>query len=385
MILRNTFFALTTMFALNAVVSAQTFQSTIKAGTQANSVKSTIKPNGNLDGQISSVQVSFMVSTSVGARPTASILNNPVTGLNYAQYESTETLADGTYYVWQFDGIGGATVPVVNYTSGVEYDLLEIKFDNGTITPSQVRLAQLPNGGTGGTSPGNYNFYLAMSGNDVTNQVSQFYGGLSSNDGNGYSGYSWAAVNGIALPVKFTGFNVAKVSNNALLNWSIENESALTDHYEIERSLNSTNFSKINTTVARNNGASTNNYNYTDVNLSAIRSQGYIYYRVKQVDKDGKFVYTDIKSVKIAGAGFSASVYPNPVVSSSEVNINLTSDVKISILLIDAAGKTIQTSAINGLKGLNTYPLNMTNVAKGTYMVKVIAGTDIQTIPVIKK
>ncbi|MEO8772376.1 MAG: T9SS type A sorting domain-containing protein [Ferruginibacter sp.] len=385
MILKKTLTAFTTLLLLNTVVSAQTFQATIKTGTQANSVKASIKPGGSTDGQISSVQLSFMVPTSVGARPAASILNNPITGLSYAQYESTETLADGTYYVWEFDGIGGATVPNVNYTAGSEYDLLEVKFDNGTLTPSQVRVAQIPNGGIGGTSPGNYNFYLAMSGTDVTNLTAQFYGGLVSNDGNNYAGYSWAAINGIALPVKFTGFNVAKVSNNALLNWSIENESALTDHYEIERSLNAANFSKINSTIARNNGASSNSYNYTDQNLTAIRSNGYIYYRVKQVDKDGKFVYTDIKSVKVAGSGFGVSVYPNPVVSTSEVNINLTADVKVNIMVLDAAGKLIQAGMIDGVKGINTWALNMSKLATGTYMVKVVAGTEIQTIPVIKK
>ena len=189
----------------------------------------------------------------------------------------------------------------------------------------------------------------------------------------------------VVLPVKFLSFEANKISNNALLSWSVQNESAITDHYEIERSFNGRDFEMIGSVVARNNGNANNDYGSTDQNIAALRSSGKIYYRVKQVDRDGRFIYTEIRSVRLDGKTFDVSVYPNPVVSNSTVNIDLAKEGKITVMIVDASGKMINTVSFPGTKGLNKYALNMNQLASGTYLIKVLSGSENKTVSVVKK
>ena len=186
----------------------------------------------------------------------------------------------------------------------------------------------------------------------------------------------------VPVPVKFTGFTAIKKGENGLLNWQVENETAITDQYMVERSLNGRDFTSI-ANVERKGSGSTNVYDYTDNNLKALRSD-IIYYRIKQLDKDGKFAYTEIRSIRLDGKSFSANVFPNPVSSTGSVNIDLVNDVKINIILTDAAGKEIQKAMIDGKEGLNIYKLNMSTLASGTYQLKIIAGNENKVLSVIK-
>ncbi len=190
----------------------------------------------------------------------------------------------------------------------------------------------------------------------------------------------------VPIPVKFTGFTAIKKDDNAVLNWKVENESAVTDIYEIERSFNGRDFVKIADVAVKPiiSGNITNSYEFTDYNVKSLRSD-ILYYRIKQVDKDSKFAYTEIKSIRLDGKQFSANVFPNPVISTGNVNIDLVADENISILLTDAAGKELKKQVIAGKTGLNVFKLNMAALASGTYQVRVIAGSESKVISVIKK
>jgi hypothetical protein len=71
-------------------ICAQNFQMTIKPGTLANAVKATARPGLPIDGRFSSAQICFIVSTSVGARPVISIVQNFISVMNYSIFESIE-------------------------------------------------------------------------------------------------------------------------------------------------------------------------------------------------------------------------------------------------------------------------------------------------------
>lgn len=189
----------------------------------------------------------------------------------------------------------------------------------------------------------------------------------------------------VPIPVKFTSFTVEKKTDNALLTWNVENETAITDHYEMERSINGRDFSTIHRMDARVNAGSTaNNYSYTDLNLKGLHSN-VIYYRIKQVDKDGHLIFSQIRSVRLDGKGFGVQVYPNPVKTTGMVNIELYENQKISLLLTDATGKEIMHKIITGFSGLNNYNLDMTNLAAGTYRLKVVAGENSDIISIIRR
>ncbi|MBL0357103.1 MAG: T9SS type A sorting domain-containing protein [Chitinophagaceae bacterium] len=187
------------------------------------------------------------------------------------------------------------------------------------------------------------------------------------------------------VPVKFLNFTVTRNNNIALLNWAVENEDANTASYEIQKSLNGIEFSSVATLPAYNNGRASNVYSFTQNNLSAIRSSGVIYFRIKQTDRDGKFVYTEIRSVRMDSKGaIVVGVYPNPVKSLANVTFDLEQNTEVIISVTDASGKQVLTSQVQGFKGANINKLNMANLASGSYTLKLQVGTETKVMPIVK-
>ena len=375
------------LFVLVSYSSFSQVQATLKPGSLPSSVYITIRSLTTLsDVKFSTFQFSLAVpaAQTTGLGVTVTSLDP---GLAYppAPLTSTETIDATNFTVYVFSGDGGSGA-ATTYTAGVEYNYAEVFFTGAASSAiNDLRIIQLPNGGINNQ----VNFYVASSGTDVTNQAAQFYSAVPANysdDGNGYSGTSWARLSTslIVLPVKFGDFTAARKNNDAILNWSVENESSVTNRYEIERSLNGVSFRQFQVVASGYTGNSSDHYSLMDYKINSLNSP-VVYYRIKQVDLDGKFVYSDIKSVRLDVKNFDAFVYPNPAVNACSVNIDLTSDQKINIVLSDAAGKQIESGALNGIKGLNIYPLNMSKLSKGTYMIRVIGGSESKTLPVVKK
>jgi len=223
---------------------------------------------------------------------------------------------------------------------------------------------------------------------DITNYTTMFFGtpGIPPTNNSG-AAPSFVPLQPITvIPVKFIGFTVAKSNNDAILKWEVANEDANTDRYELERSFNGTDFTSF-ATVAKNAGSSANNsYTSTDANVAArTMNTGIVYYRVKQVDKDGHFAYTEIRNIKFTGTkGFAASVFPNPVKDIATVNIDITTATEIFIFVTDAAGKELQKLTMDAAVGGNTTKVNMSAFAAGTYLFKIKAGDETKVIKVIK-
>jgi Secretion system C-terminal sorting domain len=230
--------------------------------------------------------------------------------------------------------------------------------------------------GIGG--PSDHSSHNTALGGNVLNQL--FYGLPAQLSSNGASFYQ--KIGAGVVPVKFTSFSATKKDNDALLSWLVENETSLVTTYEIERSIDGIKFDKINT-IAKNGGIS-NIYNITDANLSALKNRGIIYYRIKQMDVNGEFVYSDIKSVRMNDKGTLISIFPNPVVDITTVKIDVLEATDGTISLINADGKQLQTSTLKAAKGLNLKKIDMNNLPKGDYLLKVMLGTELQTIKVVK-
>ena len=152
----------------------------------------------------------------------------------------------------------------------------------------------------------------------------------------------------------------------------------------MERSVNGVNFTKIVTVAPKALNGGTNSYDLTDFNLSSIKASGVIYYRIKQIDKDGKFVYTEIRSVRLDAKGFGISVYPNPVSSLTNLTLDLEAAADVIIKVTDAAGKEVQRLQLQGNKGINIQRINLSGLAAGSYMLNVSPGAEIKTLPVVK-
>ena len=376
--------ALVFSFLLLHYISVSQVQGTIKLGSRLNSVYIAFTPVTSMTAsKFSTFQFAVGIPDSIAGTITASVTSlDPL--MTYAPMQkSIETQNGVNYTVFSFSGDGAQSGPGANYNASTEYNYAEVFFTAGSVSIQDVRIMQVPNGGTNT----NVNFYVADKGTDVTDVAAQFYSinPLNvQNDGLGYGGSSFAEVGPVVLPVKFLSFTATKKDNTAILNWQVENESAITKSYEVERSLNGVDFKDVVLISPKNNGLSGNSYTSTDANLSSIRTSGVIYYRIKQTDKDGREIYTEIKTVHLDGKALSANIYPNPVKGKATLSIDLVNSAKVIISINDVSGKTVQYIELSGLKGLNTKEINFSGLSAGSYMLQIQAGDEIKTLPVVK-
>ncbi len=143
--------------------------------------------------------------------------------------------------------------------------------------------------------------------------------------------------------------------------------------FELQRSTDGINFQKI--AWVKGTGTTTKvqgqKYNYNDYDVEY--DQVY-YYRVKQIDFDGQYMFSNVASAKISTqTEFDAFIYPNPAKNELYLNVTTTRDQTFSLKVYDVIGKLIYTQDIYVEKGKTTLELNelLNRVALGTYYVKI--------------
>jgi len=164
-----------------------------------------------------------------------------------------------------------------------------------------------------------------------------------------------------ALPVKLLYFTAIADGNKVRLNWEAANEQE-TVKYDVERSLNATNYSRISTVLSRQLSQSA----YIDFDHSP--ASGWNYYRLKIFDKQGNFTYSPVRPVKFEKGLEQVRIFPVP--ANTVLNIQLpTSYVNQAMLQVIAVDGKLITS----LKpAANMVILNVQPLAAGTYFLQVI-------------
>ncbi len=169
------------------------------------------------------------------------------------------------------------------------------------------------------------------------------------------------------LPVTFKSFDGVMQNGQSLLKWTTTNE-INNKGFDVERSTDGQVFNPIGFVAGQNNSGIENNYTYTDVKPV----NGVNYYRLKQIDNDGKFAYSSIIQLKNVIADFAWSVYPNPIVNDGWMQVQLPNAAKVSVQVISSKGNIISMIDKGTLQtGTYSIPLNMNTVAKGIYIVKL--------------
>jgi hypothetical protein len=139
------------------------------------------------------------------------------------------------------------------------------------------------------------------------------------------------------LPVEFVGFHAQKNKNEVELAWTTASEFN-SSHFIIERSKDGIEFDSIGTKPAMGFKNDFTHYSFTDKKPGS----GYIYYRLKEVDMDGKTATFDIQNVYMEDKEKSISVFPNPCINCNSFSVNYNmSDVK-QILITDMFGKMVE-------------------------------------------
>lgn len=171
------------------------------------------------------------------------------------------------------------------------------------------------------------------------------------------------------LPVKLSGFSVKLTTKTtATLNWNTNFESNAS-HFTIQRSIDGSNWKNTGTVKAFGNSTSVQQYQFNE----NITTNGVVYYRLKMVDQDGSFGYSDVKAISSTIAS-EVKIFPNP--SSDYVHVTLAgSGSKTTVVLMNQTGQIVAQQATSNTATLASF--NVQNLKPGNYLVRVITETGV--------
>lgn len=158
----------------------------------------------------------------------------------------------------------------------------------------------------------------------------------------------------MTLPVRLISFSGRLNGSKVDLNWVTASE-LNTKHFEVERSPDGQNFTRIATVDARGTTANVTVYDLSD----PAPYKGINYYRLKIVDFDGKFEYSQIVIIRIENnVQLVTKVAPNPFTGKVDVYLTLTHNTNVQFKFIDVNGKLVFNKSVKGLKGFNWFTIN---------------------------
>ncbi|MFT7156379.1 MAG: hypothetical protein ACI8Q1_001389, partial [Parvicella sp.] len=278
--------------------------------------------------------------------------------------------------------LDGLRAPGVDYISDCEFWTLDrnaassnvivtLSYDSQALTcsgindPSTVQIARWD--GTQWQNHGNG----AMTGSTTAGTIS------TAGVVNSFSPFTFHTSDEVKNPLPITLIDFTAKVNESLtvdLNWSTASE-INNNYFTIERSKDGVDFAEILTQL----GAGNSNTVITYAEIDKMPFQGISYYRLKQVDFDGQFTYSNIISVTIiTDAGYT--IYPNPVnQSSGEYTLNLVNNhsEESKYTVVDHLGKVVLTET-NLSEGFNQ--VDISSLATGLYFVSIQNGITIRNL-----
>jgi len=172
------------------------------------------------------------------------------------------------------------------------------------------------------------------------------------------------------LPVELISFTADVNKNNAMLSWSTSSESN-NSGFEIERSGNNGQWSKIGFVHGKGNSSSQNFYFFADKNLNT----GIYNYRLKQIDYNGNYEYYYLQNEINIGKPEEFSLkqnYPNPFNPMTKIDFSLPEDGNVSLSVYDNSGKLV-SKLMNGSvnSGYHSVNFNASGISSGIYFYKL--------------
>jgi len=328
-----------------------TYLATDNAGNQSPAVAYTVPVGADLAATYA------QYNATKGGTATTKYLTNDVlvqfTDLNAATFSSTGTLytTQGVAVSGTANGIGNAVLTAGSLPVGVALDPA-----TGRIYVQDASL--LVNNSTARTY-------------SVTITTTDLNGGVTQTP-------VTFTIGAFPLPVVLTAFTATAVGNrDAQLAWTTASE-VNSAYFDVERSLDGTTFTKVGQLAAQGTTAASTSYAFTDRNVASLTT-GAVYYRLRQVDRDATATYAPVRTVSFTKAPVAAlSLFPNPAQLATGLDLRqLPASATYQMQLLDATGRLVRAAS---LLGGQVQPLNLTDLATGTYHV-LVTGTQADGAP----
>lgn len=213
----------------------------------------------------------------------------------------------------------------------------------------------------------------------LTDETSHSYNGTLTNFALSGSTSNWVAANNSALPVELISFIASENKGSVVLNWQTATE-VNNYGFNVERRVQKEEWKQIAFVNGHGNSNSPKNYSFTDLSLIS----GKVQYRLKQIDFDGKYEYSDIVEVDLeAPANFALNQnHPNPFNPETTISYQLPSASHVSLKVYDALGREVAT-LVDEFKQAGNYNSKFSTqnskLSSGVYFYKLSAGSFSQT------
>ncbi len=166
-------------------------------------------------------------------------------------------------------------------------------------------------------------------------------------------------------PVTLQNFNAALINCQPVLKWTTETE-INSDRFEIERSLpSSANWVNTGAVSASGNSGVKNKYSFTDISVPPTAAK--LLYRLKMIDRNGHYKYSEVLPVFINCNKTQLFVYPNPVQNNNlQVSLTGTNSNTEARLLTLTGQELLKVKLVAG-----TNSVDVSGMANGTYILSV--------------
>jgi len=177
----------------------------------------------------------------------------------------------------------------------------------------------------------------------------------------------------VALNVDLIEFTAKHEGDAVALHWTTASESN-NSHFVIEKSANGVRFEKLAHVDGAGNSSTTREYRFLDLKID--QEENSIYYRLKQVDFNGRYEYSDIRIVDFDSSvkTTASSAYPNPVLSDFSILLPNNSE-SVQIQIFDINGKQLIDKKYNAGE-----KVMIENLRSGMYTLVITDNNKEQTI-----
>lgn len=373
-------------FLVSVTASSQYFEATLKASGTNIQIFFRPKPTGgNISTDFSLVEFFIRVPTSVTGLTFGSVTTNTVDfpGLAIAAASPNFVNAQGTEVgynnYWFIGAVPSVPPPTVgNYLDGTEYLVATIPVlisgvptnpstitgfevvSNSDFTPHYLTITSTTGGvdltARLGAFPSSAQVFYAPPGGNIGSCGAACSAGPGSTN-------LFARLGG-TLPVVFDKYIIECNDKGALLIWNTVSEHN-SSHFEVQRSTNGIDWVTIDNVAAAGNSDIVRNYQYLD-----ISAPGSSFYRLKQVDLDGRFIYTAIRRTNCKSKQTEAVIYPIPAKDNITLVLKSDNTVVAEFQITDVTGKLLQKVEKTVSQGNNNLVFNVGNLPSGQYLLK---------------
>jgi hypothetical protein len=180
---------------------------------------------------------------------------------------------------------------------------------------------------------------------------------------------------GDVIPVELTSFTASVVGNSIQLRWATATETN-NQGFEIQRGIN--NRDLVTVGFVKGNGTTTETQSYTYVDNTELN--GTVYYRLKQLDLNGKYDYSKVVEVtRVVSYGLSQN-YPNPFNPTTAITYSIPENSFVTLKVYDVLGSEV-ADLVNGVveAGVHKVNFNAFNLNSGVYFYTIKAGNFSET------